>query len=91
MRLPNYKVEDDLLQRTGIFQSCCSRRSRIAWTSIHGCGELFKAFNEAKAIASAKYNRASFRFANDAWEEQERVLGLDPWEITDSLEKPQDP
>ncbi|HXZ22949.1 MAG TPA: PhnD/SsuA/transferrin family substrate-binding protein [Pseudolabrys sp.] len=49
------------------------------WLAVN----LFKAFNEAKAIAMKRMANpriVPLAWYRDAWEEQERILGPDPWE-----------
>jgi 4,5-dihydroxyphthalate decarboxylase len=49
------------------------------WLAVN----LFRAFNEAKAVAMKRMANpriVPLAWYRDAWEEQERVLGPDPWE-----------
>jgi 4,5-dihydroxyphthalate decarboxylase len=78
---PNHKVEEmTYFQRTGIFpiMHVLGVREPLVdehpWLAVN----LFKAFNEAKGIANPRI--VPLAWYRDAWEEQERVLGLDPWE-----------
>ncbi|HEY7999569.1 MAG TPA: hypothetical protein VIE87_12165, partial [Pseudolabrys sp.] len=44
---------------------------------------LYKAFNEAKAIAMQRMQNpriVPLAWYREAWEEQEEILGADPWE-----------
>ncbi len=72
-------------QRTGIFPIMHvlgihkSLVDEHPWLAVN----LFKAFNEAKAIAMKRMANpriVPLAWYRDAWEEQERVLGRDPWE-----------
>ena len=58
------------------------------WVAVN----LFKAFNEAKAIAMERMQNpriVPLAWYRDAWEEQEKILGPDPWEygLTDKNRK----
>ena len=58
------------------------------WLAVN----LFRAFNEAKAIAMKRMANpriVPLAWYRAAWEEQERVLGPDPWEygLTDKNRK----
>ena len=49
------------------------------WLAVN----LFRAFNEAKAAAMKRMANpriVPLAWYRDAWEEQERILGPDPWE-----------
>jgi 4,5-dihydroxyphthalate decarboxylase len=49
------------------------------WVTVN----LFKAFNEAKSIAMKRMQNpriVPLAWYRDAWEEQEKILGPDPWE-----------
>jgi 4,5-dihydroxyphthalate decarboxylase len=81
-------------RRTGIFpiMHVFGIRQPVAeqypWLAVN----LYKAFNEAKAIAMARMQNpriVPLAWYRDAWEEQESILGLDPWEygLTDKNRK----
>jgi 4,5-dihydroxyphthalate decarboxylase len=60
----------------GIRQSVAEQHP---WLAIN----LFKAFNEAKAIAMKRMQNpriVPLAWYRDAWEEQEQIFGPDPWE-----------
>jgi len=92
---PDSKAEEmAYYQRNGIFpiMHVVGIRQSLAeqhpWLAVN----LFKAFNESKAIAMKRMaNPRIFPLAwyRAAWEEQERVLGPDPWEygLTDKNRK----
>ena len=92
---PDSKAEEiAYYQRTGIFpiMHVVGIRQSLAeqhpWLAIN----LFRAFNEAKAIAMERMRNpriVPLAWYRAAWEEQERVLGLDPWEygLTDNNRK----
>jgi 4,5-dihydroxyphthalate decarboxylase len=72
-------------KRTGIFpiMHVLGLRKSLAdehpWLAVN----LFRAFNEAKAAAMKRMANpriVPLAWYRDAWEEQERVLGPDPWE-----------
>ena len=72
-------------KRTGIFpiMHVLGLRKSLAdehpWLAVN----LFRAFNEAKAIAMKRMANpriVPLAWYRDAWEEQERLLGVDPWE-----------
>ena len=49
------------------------------WVAVN----LFKAFEEAKAVAMQRMQNprvVPLAWYRDAWEEQEKILGPDPWE-----------
>ena len=83
---PDHKAEEmAYFQRTGnfpIMHVLGIRKSLVdehPWLAVN----LFKAFNEAKAAAMKRMTNpriVPLAWYRDAWEEQERVLGLDPWE-----------
>jgi 4,5-dihydroxyphthalate decarboxylase len=88
------KEEMAYFKKTGIFpimHVLGLRQSLVAqhpWAAVN----LFKAFNEAKAMAMARMQNpriVPLAWYRDAWEEQERILGPDPWEygLTDSNRK----
>jgi 4,5-dihydroxyphthalate decarboxylase len=81
-------------QRTGIFpiMHVVGIRQSLAeqhpWLAIN----LFRAFNEAKAIAMERMRNpriVPLAWYRAAWEEQEQILGPDPWEygLTDKNRK----
>jgi 4,5-dihydroxyphthalate decarboxylase len=83
---PDHKAEEmAYYQRTGIFpiMHVTALRRELAeehpWLAVN----LFRAFNEAKAIAMKRMANpriVPLAWYRAAWEEQERVLGPDPWE-----------
>ena len=83
---PDHKAEEmAYYQRTGIFpiMHVMGLRKALAdehpWLAVN----LFRAFNEAKAIAMKRMTNpriVPLAWYRAAWEEQERVLGPDPWE-----------
>lgn len=83
---PNYKAEEiAFYRRTGIFpiMHLVGIRQEIVekhpWVPIN----LFKAFNEAKTIAMTRLLNpriVPLAWYREAWEEQEQILGPDPWE-----------
>jgi 4,5-dihydroxyphthalate decarboxylase len=83
---PNHKAEEvAYYKRTGIFpiMHVLGIRQALAdkhpWLAVN----LFRAFNAAKAIAMKRMANpriVPLAWYRDAWEEQERVLGPDPWE-----------
>jgi len=83
---PNYKQEEIAFhRRTGIFpimhvvgikQEIVERHP---WVGIN----LYKAFDEAKALAMKRMENpriVPLAWYREGWEEQERILGTDPWE-----------
>ncbi len=81
----NKKEEMAYYQKTGIFpiMHVVGLRQALAeqhpWLAIN----LFRAFNEAKAIAMERMRNpriVPLAWYSAAWEEQERILGPDPWE-----------
>jgi 4,5-dihydroxyphthalate decarboxylase len=92
---PNSKAEEmAYYQRTGIFpiMHVVGIRQSLAeqhpWLAIN----LFRAFNEAKAIAMERMRNpriVPLAWYRAAWEEQEQILGPDPWEygLTDKNRK----
>jgi 4,5-dihydroxyphthalate decarboxylase len=82
----DHKAEEmAYFKRTGIFpiMHVLGLRKSLAdehpWLAVN----LFKAFNEAKSIAMKRMANpriVPLAWYRDAWEEQERVLGADPWE-----------
>jgi 4,5-dihydroxyphthalate decarboxylase len=83
---PDHKKEEtSYFQKTGIFpiMHVLGLRQELAeqypWVAVN----LFKAFNEAKAIAMQRMQNpriVPLAWYRDAWEEQEQLLGPDPWE-----------
>jgi len=83
---PDHKAEEmAYFKRTGIFpiMHVLGIRQSLAnenpWLAVN----LFKAFNEAKAMAMKRMTNpriVPLAWYRDAWEEQERLLGPDPWE-----------
>jgi 4,5-dihydroxyphthalate decarboxylase len=83
---PDYKQEEIVFyRRTGIFpimhvvgikQEIVERHP---WVAIN----LYKAFVQAKALAMARMENpriVPLAWYRESWEEQERILGKDPWE-----------
>ncbi len=83
---PDYKAEEiAFYRRTGIFpiMHVMGIRqeivARFPWVPV----ALYHAFNEAKAIAMKRMVDpciAPLAWYMDAWEQQQRILGPDPWE-----------
>jgi 4,5-dihydroxyphthalate decarboxylase len=83
---PDTKTEEmTYFKKTGIFpiMHVLGIRQAVAeqhpWLAVN----LFKAFNEAKAIAMKRMQNpriVPLAWYRDAWEEQEQILGPDPWE-----------
>jgi 4,5-dihydroxyphthalate decarboxylase len=83
---PDPKAEEmAYFKKTGIFpiMHVLGIRQAVAeqhpWLAVN----LFKAFNEAKAIAMKRMQNpriVPLAWYRDAWEEQEQILGPDPWE-----------
>ena len=92
---PDSKAEEmAYYQRAGIFpiMHVVGLRQSLAeqhpWLAIN----LFRAFNEAKAIAMERMRNpriVPLAWYRAAWEEQEQILGPDPWEygLTDKNRK----
>ena len=92
---PDSKAEEmAYYQRAGIFpiMHVVGIRQSLAeqhpWLAIN----LFRAFNEAKAIAMERMRNpriVPLAWYRAAWEEQEQILGPDPWEygLTDKNRK----
>ncbi len=92
---PDHKAEEmAYFRRTGIFpiMHVVGLRERLAeqypWLAVN----LFRAFNEAKTIAMhrmANPRIVPLAWYRSAWEEQETILGPDPWEygLTDKNRK----
>jgi len=83
---PDHKAEEiGYFKKTGIFSimHVLGLRQELVeqhpWVAVN----LFKAFNEAKAIAMTRMQNpriVPLAWYRDAWEEQEKVLGPDPWQ-----------
>jgi 4,5-dihydroxyphthalate decarboxylase len=83
---PDYKAEEiAYFKKTGIFpvMHVLGIKQELAeqhpWIAV----SLYKAFNEAKAMAMARMQNpriVPLAWYRDAWEEQEEILGTDPWE-----------
>jgi 4,5-dihydroxyphthalate decarboxylase len=83
---PDHKAEEiAYFKRTGIFpiMHVLGIRQPLVeehpWLAVN----LFRAFNEAKAVAMKRMTNpriVPLAWYRDAWEEQERILGTDPWE-----------
>jgi len=92
---PSYKDEEiDYYRKTNIFpiMHVLGLRQTLVeqypWVAVN----LFNAFSEAKAIAMERMQNpriVPLAWYRDAWEEQERILGPDPWEygLTDKNRK----
>jgi 4,5-dihydroxyphthalate decarboxylase len=92
---PDYKEEEKaFFKRTGIFpiMHVLGIKKEIVeefpWVPIN----MFHAFNEAKAVAMKRMENpriVPLAWYREAWEEQEEVLGPDPWEygLTDGNRK----
>ena len=83
---PDHKAEEiAYYKKTGIFpiMHVLGLRQAVVeqypWVAVN----LFKAFKEAKAIAMQRMQNpriVPLAWYRDAWEEQEKILGPDPWE-----------
>jgi 4,5-dihydroxyphthalate decarboxylase len=83
---PSYKNEEiAYYKKTGIFpimHVMGLRQSLVEqhpWVAVN----LYKAFNEAKAIAMKRMQNpriVPLAWYREAWEEQETILGPDPWQ-----------
>ena len=83
---PDYKNEEvAYYNKTGIFpiMHVLGLRQevidRYPWVAVN----MYHAFNEAKAVAMKRMENpriAPLAWYREAWEEQERILGTDPWE-----------
>jgi 4,5-dihydroxyphthalate decarboxylase len=92
---PDHKAEEiAYFKRTGIFpiMHVLGIRRELAderpWLAVN----LFRAFSEARTIAMKRMVNpriVPLAWYRDAWEEQERILGSDPWEygLTDRNRK----
>jgi len=89
---PSYKDEEvAYYRRTGIFpiMHVLGLRNAVVeqhpWVAVN----LFNAFNEAKAIAMQRMQNpriVPLAWYREAWEEQEQILGTDPWEYGLTME-----
>jgi 4,5-dihydroxyphthalate decarboxylase len=88
------KEETAYFQKTGIFpimHVLGLRQSLVEqhpWVTVN----LFKALNEAKSVAMERMKNpriVPLAWYRDAWEEQEKILGPDPWQygLTDANKK----
>ena len=92
---PDHKAEEiAYFKKTGIFpiMHVLGIKQELAeqhpWIAV----SLYKAFNEAKAMAMKRMQNpriVPLAWYRDAWEEQEDILGPDPWEY--GLERRQEP
>jgi len=83
---PDYRREEiAYFRKTGIFpiMHVLGIKREIAeehpWVAIN----VFRAFNEAKSLAMKRMANpriVPLAFYREAWEEQEELMGLDPWE-----------
>ena len=92
---PDHKAEEiAYYKKTGIFpiMHVLGLRQAVVeqypWVAVN----LFKAFEEAKAVAMQRMQNpriVPLAWYRDAWEEQETILGADPWEygLTDKNRK----
>jgi 4,5-dihydroxyphthalate decarboxylase len=92
---PDHKAEEmAYFKRTGIFpimHVLSIRKSLVdehPWLAVN----LFRAFNESKVAAMKRMTNpriVPLAWYRDTWEEQERILGFDPWEygLTDKNRK----
>jgi len=83
---PDHKKEEvAYFKKTGIFPIMHVLGLRQALVEQHPwvAVNLFKAFNEAKAMAMTRMQNpriVPLAWYRDAWEEQEQILGRDPWQ-----------
>lgn len=83
---PNYKDEElAYFRKTGIFPIMHVMGIRQEVVEAHPWlpANLYRAFNEAKAIAMKRMENpriVPLAWYREAWEEQEQILGPDPWE-----------
>jgi len=85
-RIETYKQEEiAFYRRTGIFpiMHVVGIKEEIVerhpWVAIN----MYKAFEQAKALAMARMENpriVPLAWYRESWEEQERILGKDPWE-----------
>jgi 4,5-dihydroxyphthalate decarboxylase len=83
---PDYKQEEiTFFRKTGIFpiMHVMGIKQEIVekypWVAVN----LYRAFNEAKAVAMKRMENprnVPLAWYREAWEEQETILGADPWE-----------
>jgi 4,5-dihydroxyphthalate decarboxylase len=83
---PDYKTEEmNYFRKTGIFpiMHVMGIKQELAerhpWIAIN----MFQAFSEAKALAMRRMENpriVPLAWYREAWEEQEQILGPDPWE-----------
>lgn len=83
---PDYKAEEmAYFRKTGIFPIMhvlgirADLVERHPWLAVN----LFQAFDQAKAVAMKRMENprlVPLAWYREAWEEQERLLGADPWE-----------
>jgi 4,5-dihydroxyphthalate decarboxylase len=83
---PDHKAEEiAYFKKTGIFPIMHVLGLRQEFVEQHPwvAVNLYKAFNEAKVIAMTRMQNpriVPLAWYRDAWEEQEKVLGSDPWQ-----------
>jgi 4,5-dihydroxyphthalate decarboxylase len=83
---PDYKAEEiRYFQKTAIFpiMQVMGIKQEIIDRHPWVCINMFQAFEKAKAIAMRRMNNpriVPLAWYREAWEEQERILGPDPWE-----------
>lgn len=83
---PNFKEEEiAYFRKTGMFpiMHLMAIRQEIAEAHPWAAGSLFNAFNEAKKIAMKRMESprsVPLVWYRAAWEEQEEIVGKDPWE-----------
>ena len=83
---PNYKQEEmAFYQRTGIFpiMHVVGIKQEIVERHPWVATNMYKAFEEAKALAMARMENpriVPLAWYRESWEEQEQILGNDPWE-----------
>jgi 4,5-dihydroxyphthalate decarboxylase len=83
---PNYKEEEiAFYRRTGIFpiMHVVAIKQEIVERHPWVATNLYKAFDKAKALAMERMENpriVPLAWYRESWEEQERILGKDPWE-----------
>jgi 4,5-dihydroxyphthalate decarboxylase len=83
---PGYKEEERLYyQRTGVFpiMHVLGLKQEIAERHPWAVPNLFQAFEQAKALTMKRMRNprlVPLAWYQEAWEEQERILGPDPWQ-----------
>lgn len=83
---PNYKEEEEAyLAKTGIFpiMHVLGLKQELVEKYPWVVPNLYQAFDEAKTIAMKRMRNprlVPLAWYQEAWEEQERLLGADPWE-----------